>query len=98
MTRCGPGLRPRPPAQPPGGRARRTAPPDSSAALLGSGGGLHGAQEGLALLRGLLADPPNAEMERRARIVACDYARELRDLTRFGARGKLYAYCFCGRP
>ena len=26
------------------------------------------------------------------------YARELRDLTRFGARGKLYAYCFCGRP
>ena len=23
------------------------------------------------------------------------YARELSDLTRFGARGKLYAYCFC---
>jgi len=25
------------------------------------------------------------------------YARELSDLTRFGARGKLYAYCFCTR-
>ena len=26
------------------------------------------------------------------------YARELGDLTRFGARGQLYAYCFCTRP
>ncbi len=26
------------------------------------------------------------------------YARELADLERFGARGQLYSYCFCGRP
>ncbi len=26
------------------------------------------------------------------------YARELAELERFGARGQLYSYCFCGRP